>query len=176
MSSPTAHIPLQKAYIDTNIFVYHFHFTKQASLTARANSFLNQIKTAKIQGVTTTFAITEFLCVMLETLCACQGKVDKKDVDGLRLAIENFIRNMGIVLYDSDELATNMSYGKSVIFSRCEQFMDNVSCVVRRDGSKTVVRGADILHLVFARIIGVDCYATFDQDFQGQSEVPVKIL
>jgi predicted nucleic acid-binding protein len=147
------------------VFIYHF---KKHGLTSKADNFFKDIENGKYAGVTTSFTIAEYLGVMREALAEARNSPSTSaDVAMLRKEIEEFISDMGIILFDADTLASP-AYGK--LFSLTESIVENATHFKNpRNNRWFLVNGADALHVTFAVRAGADVYATFDDDFRGVS-------
>ncbi len=151
-------------YIDTMIFIYHFFYSPSVFLSRKSSLFLKDIETGKYMGIVTTFTIAEYLAVTRGLLCKKRKKpVTSSDIQAVKAKLEQFINEMGIVLYDSDALAT-----KHAVFADCENMIErDVPSVGKYDGKWHYLKGADALHLAFANSVNAEAIATFDDDFKG---------
>lgn len=149
------------------IFVYHFlSSSRTRSLTSKSDSFLKDIENGKYIGIITSFTVAEYLAVTKGVLCNKRnGQVSTGEIIKIKAKFEQFITQMGIVLYDSDSLA-----GKNPIFSECENVVERSTAFKGRyDRKWHYVRGADALHVALALSVNAEAIATFDDDFRGAS-------
>ena len=81
----------------------------------------------------------------------------------IKAKLEEFIAQMGIIMYDSDSLAT-----KHAVFADCESMIErDVPSLGKYDGKWHFLKGADALHVAFANSVNAEAIATFDDDFKG---------
>jgi predicted nucleic acid-binding protein len=149
------------------VFVYHFLSSATTQfLTAKSNSFLRDIERGKYVGIVTSFTIAEYLSVMKGLICNRRnGQVTSLEIAAIKSKLEQFITQMGIMLYDSDSLAS-----KNPIFGNCENIVEGSSAFKgKRDRKWHYVRGADALHVALAMSVNAEAIATFDDDFRGAS-------
>lgn len=148
------------------IFVYYFFYSPTVFLSQKSTSFLKDIEKGKYIGIVTTFTIAEFLAVTRGLLCKKRKRlVTSWEMKIVKTKLEQFITQMGIVLYDSDDLAT-----KHAVFADCENMIErDVPSFGKRDGRWHYLNGADALHLAFANSVNAEAIATFDDDFKGVS-------
>lgn len=147
------------------VFVYHFLSSSRGqNLASKSNSFLEDIENGRYIGIITTFTIAEYLAVIRGVLCNKRDKqVSTGEILTVKAKFEQFITQMGIMLYDSDSLAS-----KKPIFSECENVVERSSAFKgRRDRKWHLVRGADALHVALALSVNAEAIATFDDDFRG---------
>ena len=126
--------------------------------------FFEDIENGKYIGIVTTFTISEYLAVIRGLLCKKRNKkITSLEIMTAKTKLEQFINQMGIVLYDSDNLAT-----KHAVFADCENMIESDEPALgRHDRKWHYLKGADALHLAFARSVNAEAIATFDEDFRG---------
>jgi len=146
------------------IFVYHFLYSPTVFLSRKSALFLKDVEKGKYIGIVTTFTIAEYLAVTRGVLCKKKNtQVTSSEISAIKAKLEQFITQMGIVLYDSDSLAT-----KHAVFADCESMIErDVPSLGRHDGKWHYLKGADALHLAFANSVNAEAIATFDDDFRG---------
>jgi|YelNatPaOPRAMG01_1025707.scaffolds.fasta_scaffold93021_2 predicted nucleic acid-binding protein len=147
------------------VFVYHFLSSlRNQHLTSKANRFLKDIENGKYIGIVTTFTIAEYLAVMKGILCEKRNKqLSTEEATIIKSKFEQFINQMGIMLYDSDSLAS-----KKQIFSECESVIErSIAFKGRQDRKWHYIKGADALHVALAISVNAEAIATFDDDFRG---------
>ena len=147
------------------IFVYHFLSSSRGkNLASKSNSFLRDIENGKYIGIITTFTIAEYLGVIKGVLCNKRNKqVSVGEIMVIKARFEQFITQIGIMLYDSDSLAS-----KKPIFSECEDVVERSTAFKGRyDRKWHHVKGADALHVALALSVNAEAIATFDDDFRG---------
>jgi predicted nucleic acid-binding protein len=149
------------------IFVYHFLSSPRIqNLTSKSDSFLKDIENGKYIGIISSFTVAEYLAVTRGVLCNKRnGQVTTNEIMTIKAKFEQFITQMGIMLYDSDSLAS-----KNLIFSECENIVEKSTAFKGRyDGKWHFMRGADALHVALALSVNAEAIATFDDDFRGAS-------
>jgi predicted nucleic acid-binding protein len=148
------------------IFVYHFLYSPTVFLSRKSSLFFKDIEQGKYIGIVTTFTIAEYLAVTKGLLCKKRSKqVTSSEIKTVKAKLEQFITKMGIMLYDSDTLAT-----KHAVFADVEDMVEkDMPSLGRRDGKWHYLNGADALHLAFANSVNAEAIATFDDDFRGVS-------
>jgi predicted nucleic acid-binding protein len=149
------------------IFVYHFlSSSRTQNLASKSDSFLKDIENGKFIGIITSFTVAEYLAVTRGVLCNKRnGQVSNNEIMMIKAKFEQFIAQMGIMLYDSDSLA-----GKNQIFDECENIVERSTAFKGRyDRKWHHMRGADALHVAFALSVNAEAIATFDDDFRGAS-------
>jgi predicted nucleic acid-binding protein len=148
------------------IFVYYFFYSPSVFLSRKSALFFKDIEKGKYIGIVTTFTIAEYLAVTRGLLCKKRNKkATSSEIRTVKAKLEQFINQMGIVLYDSDTLAT-----KYAVFADCENMIErDVPSLGRHDGKWHYLNGADALHLAFANSVNAEAIATFDDDFRGVS-------
>lgn len=149
------------------VFIYHFLSSSNTRyLTSKSDSFLKDIENGKYVGIITSFTIAEYLAVTKGVLCSKRnGQVSTGEITTIRAKFEQFINQMGIMLYDSDTVAS-----KNPVFSECENVVErSFAFKGRYDRKWHHVRGADALHVAFALSVNAEAIATFDDDFRGAS-------
>jgi predicted nucleic acid-binding protein len=146
------------------IFVYHFLYSPTVFFSRKSALFLKDIEKGKYIGIITSFTIAEYLAVTRGVLCKKRNRqVTSSEMLAIKAKLEQFITQMGIVLYDSDNLAT-----KHAVFADCESMIEkDVPSVGKHDGKWHYLNGADALHLAFANSVNAEAIATFDDDFRG---------
>ena len=147
------------------IFIYHFLSSSRAkNLTFKSDSFLKDIEKGKYAGIITSFTVAEYLAVTKGLLCNKRnGQVSSSEISAIKAKFEQFITQMGIMLYDSDSLAS-----KTAIFSECENVVERCTAYKGRyDRKWHSMRGADALHVALALSVNAEAIATFDDDFRG---------
>ncbi len=151
-------------YIDTMIFVYHLLPSPSTFLSRKSALFIKDIEQGKYIGIVTSFTIAEYISVIKGLLCKKRNKqITSAETLAIKTKLEQFITQMGIVLYDSDTLAT-----KHAIFADCENIIEqDVPSLGKHDGKWHYLKGADALHLAFANSVNAEAIATFDDDFRG---------
>jgi len=164
MSLSKSRVP-KAIYIDTMIFVYHFLSSSSSrSLSAKSSSFLRDIEKGKYIGIITSFTIAEYLAVTKGLICIRRNRqVTDRETATLKAKFEQFITQMGIMLYDSDSLAS-----KKAVFSECENVIEKSTAFKGKiDRKWHFVKGADALHVALALSVNAEAIATFDDDFRG---------
>jgi predicted nucleic acid-binding protein len=148
------------------IFVYHFLYSPTVFLSRKSARFFKDIEKGKYIGIVTTFTIAEYIAVTKGFLCKKRSKkVTFSEIRTVKARLEQFINKMGIVLYDSDTLAT-----KHAVFADCEDMIErDEPSLGSHDGKWHYLNGADALHLAFANSVNAEAIATFDDDFRGIS-------
>jgi len=113
-----------------------------------------------------TFTISEYIGVIKETLCNKRdGQVSDNEICTIKDQFENFLTQMGIMLYDADSIARRIA-----VFSECEDVIESsIAFKGRRDRKWHCLKGADALHVAFALSVNAEALATFDDDFRGAS-------
>ena len=147
------------------IFVYHFlSSSRNQYLSGKANSFLKDIEKGKYMGIVTSFTIAEYLAVIKGVLSNRRnGQVLPSEILTIKGKLEQFLSQMGIMLYDSDKLAS-----KNPIFGECESVIERTAAFKgKRDRKWHHLRGADALHVALALSVKAEAIATFDDDFRG---------
>jgi predicted nucleic acid-binding protein len=147
------------------VFVYHFlSSSRSQNLASKSNSFLRDIENGKYIGIISTFTIAEYLGVIKGVLCNKRNRqVSVEEIRMIKASFEQFITQMGIMLYDSDSLAS-----KKLIFNECEDVVErSMAFKGRYDRKWHHVRGADALHVALALSVNAEVIATFDDDFRG---------
>lgn len=156
------------------VFVYHFLSSSQNHyLSYKSSLFLKDIEKGKYMGIVTTFTVAEYLAVTKGVLCNKRnGQVSASDMSKIKSQLEQFLSQMGIILYDSDMLAS-----KNPIFSDCETIIENSGAFKGKyDRKWHHLRGADALHVALALSVKAEAIATFDDDFRGVSSINPIIL
>jgi len=158
MQSPKA------VYIDTMVFIYHFLRSSKGRLTHKAASFLRDVEKGKYVGIVTSFTVAEYLAVIRGLLCQKRNKqVSPSEISTIKLRLEQFINQMGIVLYDADVLA-----GGHAVFAESESMIErDTPSKGKYDRRWHYLNGADALHVAFAASVNAEAIATFDDDFRG---------
>lgn len=149
------------------VFVYHFLSSPRIqNLTSKSDSFLKDIENGKYIGIISSFTVAEYLAVTRGVLCNKRnGQVTTNEILTIKAKFEQFITQMGIMLYDSDSLAS-----KNPIFSECENVVEKSTAFKGRyDRKWHFMRGADALHVALALSVNAEAIATFDDDFRGAS-------
>lgn len=155
--------PSSRIYIDTNTFVYQL-INQNHWLNAKTNSFFARIVNQDFVGATSSFVRTEYLAVIKGILSRRSGTVaSQNSIDIALKAFDDFLNNMGIEFYDSDELA-NID-GK--LFEESHRRVETALPTLGGDGKWRPLNGADSLHLLFAERTSSDEFATSDQGFKG---------
>ncbi len=152
-------------YIDTMVLVYYFLSSpRNETLTKKSKSFLKDIENQRYMGIITSFTIAEYLSVIKGVLCDKRnGNVLTSDISTVRERLEQFISQMGIILYDADTIAN-----KSAVFSECENMVERSGVYKGKYDCKWhYLKGADALHLALAKSVNAEAIATFDDDFRG---------
>lgn len=151
-------------YVDTMVFVYHFLQSSKTRLSNKAASFLRDIETGKYIGIITSFTVSEYLAVIRGLLCEKRNRqVSPEEILVIRRRLEQFITQMGIMLYDSDTLAN-----RHAVFAECESMIErDTPSKGRYDRRWHYLNGADALHVAFATSLNAEAIATFDDDFRG---------
>ncbi len=152
-------------YIDTMIFVYHFlSSSRTQALASKARSFLKDVEIGKYMGIVTSFTIAEYLAVIKGVLCNKRNsQVSSSEIFTIKSKLEQFISQMGIILYDSDMLAS-----RNPIFCECESVIERTTAFKgKRDRKWHYLKGADALHVALAISVKAEAIATFDDDFRG---------
>lgn len=146
------------------VFIYHFLSSPGTQkLTSKADSFLKEIEKGKYIGIISTFTVAEYTGVIKEVLCNKRdGQVSVNEIHTVKAQFEEFITQMGIVLYDADSLAT-----KIAVFGEGENVVEGSTAFKGRDGKWHSIKGADALHVVFALSVNAEAIATFDDNFRG---------
>ncbi len=147
------------------IFVYHFLSSSRTQyLSGKANSFLKDVEKGKYMGIVTSFTIAEYLAVIKGVLSNRRnGQVSPSEILIIKGKLEQFLSQMGIMLYDSDKLAS-----RNPIFSQCESVIERTTAFKgKRDRKWHHLRGADALHVALALSVKAEAIATFDDDFRG---------
>jgi predicted nucleic acid-binding protein len=136
-------------------------------LKRKSNAFLQDIENGKYIGIVATNTITEYLAVTKRILFQKNHRqLSLNDISKILGELERLINHLGIAVYDSDDLVVN-SFGKSTLFSEIENLIRNYPCRIgARDQKAHSLCGADAMSVVFATRIGVNLYATFDEDFK----------
>jgi predicted nucleic acid-binding protein len=151
-------------YIDTMVFIYHFLYFSKPNLARKAALFLKDIENGKYMGIVTSFTIAEYVAATRGLLCEKRNRqVSPKEVSAIKAKLEQFITQMGIMLYDSDTLAT-----RQAVFAESESMIErDVPSKGKYDGRWHYLKGADALHAAFATSVNAEAIATFDDDFRG---------
>lgn len=133
-------------------------------LTKKSKSFLKDIENQRYMGIITSFTVAEYLSVIKGVLCDKRnGNVSPSDISTVRAQLEQFISQMGIILYDADTVAN-----RNTVFSECENMVENSGVYKgKRDYKWHYLKGADALHLALAKSVNAEVIATFDDDFRG---------
>ena len=155
-----------KAYIDTMIFIYYTSSSNE--LGRKSNAFLQDIENGKYIGVVATNTIAEYLAVVKKIrFKRTRKQLSSGDIDKILSDLEMLIQDLGIAVYDADELVIN-NFGKSTLFSEVEDLIRSMPCNIGiRDNKVHTLCGADAMSIVFATHIGADLFATFDDDFRN---------
>lgn len=151
-------------YVDTMVFIYHFLYSSKTRLASKAASFLKDIETGKYVGIVTSFTVAEYLAVIRGLLCERRNRqVSPEEISAIRKRLEQFITQMGIMLYDSDTLAN-----RHAVFAECESMIErDTPSKGKYDRKWHYLNGADALHVAFAASVNAEAIATFDDDFRG---------
>jgi predicted nucleic acid-binding protein len=146
------------------IFVYHFLYSPTTFFSRKSASFLKDVEEGKYIGIITSFTVAEYVAVTRGILCKQRNKqVASEEMLTIKAKLEEFITQMGIVLYDSDTLAT-----KHAVFADSENMIErDVPSFGKYDGKWHYLKGADAIHLAFANSVNAEAIATFDDDFKG---------
>jgi predicted nucleic acid-binding protein len=166
--------PPPKVYIDTMAFVYKLVNMKHR-LFPKANAFFSDIEQAKYAGVISTFEIAEFQSAVKSLLSeAMDAEVSQNDVEKEMSRLNEFLNEMGIMLYDADVVLDSRPL---VAFYRGEQLIGAARPIKGVwDQKWHTIGGADALHLTIAEAVGAESFATFDQGFKGVSGTHVRML
>lgn len=156
--------PPKTVYIDTMVLIYHFLSSSNGRLTQKATMFLRDVEKGKYVGIVTTFTVAEYLAVIRGLLCQRRNRqVSPAEISTIKLRLEQFINQMGIVLYDSDVLASGHT-----VFAESESMIEkDESYKGKYDRKWHCLNGADALHVAFAASVNAEAIATFDDDFRG---------
>jgi predicted nucleic acid-binding protein len=108
--------------------------------------------------------VTEFLAVTKGVLCNRRNApITTSDMAKVKTQLEQFLSQMGIILYDGDEISA-----KNKLFSDCELIIENSgSFKGRYDHKWHHLKGADALHVALALSVKAEVIATFDDDFRN---------
>jgi predicted nucleic acid-binding protein len=146
------------------VFIYHFFYVSKSKLAHKATLFLKDIENGRYMGIVTSFTIAEYLAATRGLLCEKRNKqVSPEEVLTIKTSLEQFITQMGIILYDADTLAINHA-----VFAESETMIEgDVPSKGKYDRKWHYLKGADALHAAFAISVNAEAIATFDDDFKG---------
>lgn len=151
-----------RVYIDTMVFLNHL-FNKEHPLHSISARFFLDIENQKYVGITSSFTRSEYLGV-IKQLMAEGGDIlsDQSKVNNTLKIFDEFIDEMGIEYYDSDELASTGN-----LFSDSSDRISTSVPIRGRDKTWRALNGADSLLLIFAERTGSNSIATNDDGFKG---------
>jgi len=159
------------------ILVYHLGSADNDWVVQRNIDFLQRIKNNAIEGVVSTFTMTEAVSVIEEQLANQRRRVPAAAERQQVLArITQLVNSLGLEVVDSDELvAIDEETG---LFARTQAVIDTTPPVQSpRDGKWTLLGGADAIHVALAERAHADKLATFDKSIRPvQSSVSIEIL
>lgn len=156
-------------YIDVMVFVYFLLSPRYYGISQKSRAFFKDIQDGKYVGKVSTFSVMEYVGVAKAIISEQRKKeITHKETLAVKDTILQFIRDMGIELYDADELVVQQDMAKCSLFSESESLLENATPMLgRNDGKWHSLKGADSLHLVFALRTNAEYFATFDDDFRG---------
>ena len=164
--------PGSRAYIDTNVFVYHLVDPSHPQ-ERFCSRFLQDIEDGNVTGVVTTFVINEFQAVTKGILARANGaEPSPGDLVGPMEDLEKLFNDLGVEERDADALAGDMT-GRSVVFGDSIRVINDAG-VARvaywKRGRRVVdwrtIGGADALHAIYAERAGATHVATCDKAFR----------
>lgn len=151
-----------RVYIDTNIFIYHL-FNQGTTLSSKARRFFYKIQDGTFRGVTTTFTRSEYLAVIKEEIATQSGSpAPLSRLQTAMQTLDNFMKNMGIEVFESDDLVNQDGKFFSEAHSKVE-----ASTPARISGKWKSLNGADSLILTFAERANCAKIATNDAGFKN---------
>lgn len=154
----------QKIFIDTNIFLYHL-FDKSSSYAQKSAKFFKEIENSVFIGATSSFTRSEFLAVVKRKLCEKNGTIPTPYIiNSVLKMFDDFIDNMGIEYFESDELAN--SDGK--LFEETHKQVESSKPIQVRSNWRAL-GAADCLLIAFAERSNSNKIMTNDIGFKGIS-------
>jgi hypothetical protein len=127
----------------------------------------------QIIGITSSFTKTEYLAVMKELVAKKTGRIasQAETNDAMRI-FDEFIINMGIEYFDSDDLIV----GIDGFFSSCHIRVDFANPVQGNDRKWRGLGGADSIVLLMAESCSSEYIATNDDGFRQISSAVKPLL
>jgi len=160
------------------VIVYHLGTETPSPIFQLNMRFLQRLKAGEVEGVVTTFSLTEAASVIVELIA---GQLDRVLTDAERARvhtrIQQFVDAFGLEVLSADELVA-LPDGEVDLFARTKQIVDRAKPVQgSRDRRWRMVGGADAVHVALAERANVSSLATFDEGFRTvESTVTIEIL
>jgi len=155
-----------RIFIDTNLFIFHLKRTATSNLSDKIKKFFKDVEDGKFVGVCTTYTIIEYKAALKRILSeARRATVSQKEIDEEIEEFKNFLDEMGIELFDSEDLIK----ANDMTFVKCDNVIDSTAPTFTRAGRPRLVNASDVLLTVLAHYIGCDFLATHDLGFKGMN-------
>lgn len=151
------------------LFIYYFWYDPTFDVSQQSYSFFKDIEDGNFIGVISTFSIMEYIGVVKSLVSKKLGrKISIAETEALKESFLDFIRKMGILLYNSDDLTINSYSTSCSLFSDCENLIESADPTLGSvDRKWHSLKGADALHIILAIRSNATHFATFDDDFRG---------
>lgn len=150
-------------------FIYYFLYDPTYDLSKKAHAFFKDIEDGNFIGMISSFSIMEYIGVAKKLFSEKLGRsISYDETQAVKRVIIDFIKRMGIMLYNSNSLAVPLHSTSCSLFSECEDLIEQALPTLGAiDNKWHSLTGADSLHAIFAIRLGAEYLATNDDDFRG---------